>query len=405
MSSESSVDLCIICYEDPVDTNINFGTCNHQNLCSKCLKRTYSETGREKCPQCNQQMSDTILFNEGVLKIRENIKNKYCVWCSAKISIGEIFQICPTRPIENACAICLQCYDEHDIAHIVAKACECGFKSKSHSLFPTPPQIKRQMKKAIEFNQQEQIDGEISKENPNVNSDQNQNENLNQNLNVNKSNDESGQIYDDHIFNKNKDNSEMEQKAKAIALSSKNELDESCEDIIVILNGSKSKQDNNHNKNYVVAEEEMKQSETIKASNSNSFVNVLDKLIDEDLIDDEETVSSLVFDDLSSIKSLNPDNRSQLQSLPESAAESVELVINNNDNVKIDPSKVKYFYNLSKSVPEISSSLSPTVEISGSEGATPPILLSQLRRKRARTPSSKQEGNSKKRIRTLIRKF
>lgn len=142
----------------------------------------------------------------------------------------------------------------------------------------------------------------------------------------------------------------------------------------------------------------------------------LSSIIYDDKISPSETLSECIdgFNDEKK-EGINSEllftDKSQAKSLSETISEPK---IDNVNNVKIDGTKMRWFYEMQRAPPssiastiEISGSpnasahrsLETTLEISGSENATPPIVLSVIKRKRTLTFSSKQQSGKRKRRR------
>jgi len=134
--SESCERKCILCgkiNQNDLKFHPSIDCHDHQPLCSTCIINYYGKCKKQTCIVCDRQVDDTIMYSEGALKVRENIKNKCCCVCYAKISIGETFQVCTSRPVVYGCSICLSCYLDYDYNKFLKIFCECRDESVSIS--------------------------------------------------------------------------------------------------------------------------------------------------------------------------------------------------------------------------------------------------------------------------------
>lgn len=338
--NEKTCNLCGKIGEN--DSKIDYGICDHQPLCTTCVDINHGTLRSKSCTDCGKMIHDTILYQQGALKVSENINNKCCCVCSERILIGETFDVCKTRPVVDACSICFQCKLDYGYHRILEKFCMCKDKSKSST--PYRPSVYQ--KRCV-----------MNTANVDSNLDEVKDELVNGDL------DEVDEVQDELV---NGDLGEVD----GIQDESNKE---NTEELMKIIESNTTLIEQLTQENASLMKE-LKQTRSC---------------VDEDL-DDE---SSIVFDTFSSSSNSSNHNRSRMHSLNESKSE-IE------NRVKVDPKKINFFYELSKSRPSIATtlSISPTVAISGSEGVTPPpFIISRIRKFPINTSSIKNTSNPKKR--------
>ena len=137
---ESLNKICIICYDAPIDTNINLYSCHHQSFCKGCFPRFWNESQQTQCPECLTPVMDVIYFSGGnMLTLNNKILDDYCLVCSKLISMEETFNFCPCLDDKRHGSgdtygnkICSECIDFYGIKKCVA-ACESNENDKSRS--------------------------------------------------------------------------------------------------------------------------------------------------------------------------------------------------------------------------------------------------------------------------------
>ena len=454
MAITLSRELCIICQNNNVDGSVVLGSCIHK-VCTNCFVRDFGSLGRQICPICFEKVDDTIHYQGGYLKIRQTKQNDHCFGCQEPILEGETFKLCSHIPQSNACAYCLECYYGFGMIKLEKTVCECNNNSENPSPFLTPKVMKNKIMKYDCCKNDESMDVKVSnlKRNKEIvdtckKSDNLITDNLGKKEEVNdfimdriivaeknedKKDDKKGKSFREFLHEwKNTEKREqssivfddiendisdnlvernlcMEEKRNDISddiISSAGNLSDNISDNIILNTEINNKNDkkcdeferflinlsqaNNQDDDDVLSEIWFNHDEQFKFSELTESKTIKREMKQKRKKDDFKN-------DLSSIQlTENSNNRSSIQSL----SGSEELNIDNNNNVKIDGRKKKFFFNLSRSAPSISS----TEEISDSENVTPPVLLSRNRKRCKLTDSSKKYSNEKKRRRLNMKR-
>ena len=90
---------CGLCGKYEVDTKMDLVSCQHANLCTSCIILFYGDRKAQTCvdAECLKPIADTIYYIDGAMKIRSNKQNERCLACQKPISVGETYQLCPSK--------------------------------------------------------------------------------------------------------------------------------------------------------------------------------------------------------------------------------------------------------------------------------------------------------------------